>query len=121
MSGRVLDEKSQGVPGATVLIEGTTLGSSTNADGTYLIQNVPAGPQTLVTSFVGYNAKRQPVTVTAGQTTALPDIALAENTTLLSEAVVVGYGTQRRQDVTGSIATISEKQFVQGQVTNPSS
>ncbi|UOQ50992.1 SusC/RagA family TonB-linked outer membrane protein [Hymenobacter cellulosivorans] len=119
VSGRVLDEKSQGVPGATVLIEGTTLGSSTNADGTYLIQNVPAGAQTLVTSFVGYNAKRQPVTVTAGQTTNLPDIALAENTTLLSEAVVVGYGTQRRQDVTGSIATISEKQFVQGQVTNP--
>ncbi|TGE29120.1 SusC/RagA family TonB-linked outer membrane protein [Hymenobacter metallicola] len=119
VSGRVLDEKSQGVPGATVLIEGTTLGSSTNADGTYLIQNVPAGAQTLVTSFVGYNAKRQPVTVTAGQTTALPDISLAENTTLLSEAVVVGYGTQRRQDVTGSIATVSEKQFVQGQVINP--
>ncbi|MCB2407807.1 SusC/RagA family TonB-linked outer membrane protein [Hymenobacter lucidus] len=119
VSGRILDEKSQGVPGATVLIEGTTLGSSTNADGTYLIQNVPAGAQTLVSSFVGYNTKRQPITVTAGQTTTLGDLALAENTTLLSEAVVVGYGTQRRQDVTGSIATVSEKQFVQGQVTNP--
>ncbi|TGE18285.1 SusC/RagA family TonB-linked outer membrane protein [Hymenobacter elongatus] len=119
VSGRVLDEKSQGVPGATVLIEGTSLGSSTNADGTYLIQNVPAGSQTLVSSFVGYNAKRQIVTITAGQTTSLGDISLAENTTLLSEAVVVGYGTQRRQDITGSIATVSEKQFVQGQVTNP--
>ncbi|TGE24923.1 SusC/RagA family TonB-linked outer membrane protein [Hymenobacter aquaticus] len=119
VSGRVLDEKSQGVPGATVLIEGTTLGSSTNSDGTYLIQNVPAGPHTVVSSFVGYNAKRVPVTITAGQTTALGDISLTENTTLLSEAVVVAYGTQRRQDVTGSVEQISEKQFVKGQVTNP--
>ncbi len=118
VSGRVTDSKNEGIPGATVLIEGTSLGSSSNVDGTYNIQNVPAGPHTLVMSFVGYNSVRRPVTVVAGQNVEVT-AGLAENVTQLSEAVVVGYGTQRRQDVTGSITTVSSKEFVQGQVTNP--
>ena len=67
VSGRVTDSKNEGIPGATVLIEGTSLGSSSNVDGTYSIQNVPAGPHTVVISFVGYNTVRRPVTVVAGQ------------------------------------------------------
>jgi TonB-linked SusC/RagA family outer membrane protein len=118
VSGRITDSKNEGIPGATVLIEGTTLGSSSNVDGTYNIQSVPAGPHTLVISFVGYNSVRRPVTVVAGQNAEVT-ASLAENTTQLSEAVVVGYGTQRRQDVTGAVATVDSKQFVQGQVTNP--
>ncbi|GAB2706619.1 SusC/RagA family TonB-linked outer membrane protein [Hymenobacter frigidus] len=118
VSGRVLDSKKEGIPGATVLIEGTSLGSSSNVDGTYNIQNVPAGSQTLVISFVGFNTVRRPVTVVAGQNTEV-SADLSENTTQLSEAIVVGYGTQRRQDVTGAVATVDSKQFVQGQVTNP--
>ena len=118
VSGRVIDGKNEGIPGATVLIEGTTLGSSSNVDGTYNIQSVPAGPHTLVVSFVGYNSVRRPVTVVAGQNAEVT-ASLTENTTQLSEAVVVGYGTQRRQDVTGAVATVDSKQFVQGQVTNP--
>jgi len=118
LSGRVTDSKKEGIPGATVLIEGTSLGSSSNVDGTYSIQNVPAGPHTLVISFVGYNSIRRPVTVVAGQNTET-SADLTENTTQLSEAIVVGYGTQRRQDVTGSVATVDERQFVKGQVTNP--
>ena len=118
VSGRVIDGKNEGIPGATVLIEGTTLGSSSNVDGTYNIQSVPAGPHTLVVSFVGYNSVRRPVTVVAGQNAEVT-VSLTENTTQLSEAVVVGYGTQRRQDVTGAVATVDSKQFVQGQVTNP--
>jgi len=118
VSGRVIDGKNEGIPGATVLIEGTQLGSSTNVDGTYNIQNVPAGPQTLVVSFVGYNSMRRPITVVAGQNTEL-SANLTESTTQLSEAVVVGYGTQRRQDVTGAVTQLDTKQFVQGQITNP--
>ncbi|MFD2720043.1 SusC/RagA family TonB-linked outer membrane protein [Hymenobacter monticola] len=117
VSGRVTDGKNEGIPGATVLIDGTTLGGSSNVDGTYSIQNVPVGPQTLVISFVGYNSVRRPITVVAGQNTEV-SAGLTENTTQLSEAVVVGYGTQRRQDVTGSVATVDSRQFVQGQVTN---
>lgn len=118
ISGRVTDEKSEGVPGATVLMEGSNLGSSTNVDGTYSLQNVPAGVHTLVVSFVGYNTVRRPVTVVAGQNVVL-NAGLTENTTQLAEAVVVGYGTQRRQDVTGSVATVTSRDFVQGQVTSP--
>ncbi|WP_460607782.1 SusC/RagA family TonB-linked outer membrane protein [Hymenobacter terrigena] len=118
VSGRVTDGKNEGIPGATVLIEGTSLGSSSSVDGTYSIQNVPAGPHTVVISFVGYNAVRRPVTVVAGQNAEV-SAGLTENTTQLAEAVVVGYGSQRRQDLTGAVEQISEKQFVKGQVTNP--
>ena len=118
VSGRVTDAKNEGIPGATVLIEGTSLGSSSSVDGSYSIPNVPAGAQTLVISFVGYNPVRRAVTVVAGQTAQVSS-TLSENATLLSEAVVVGYGTQRRQDVTGAVSTVDARQFVQGQVTNP--
>ena len=118
ISGKVLDSKGSGIPGATVLVEGSTLGSSSNVDGTFNITNVPAGPHTLTISFVGYTSARVPVTVVAGQS-ASANATLGENTTQLAEAVVVGYGTQRRQDITGAVATVDAKQFVQGQVTNP--
>ncbi len=118
VSGRVTDGKNEGIPGATVLIEGTTLGSSSNVDGTFSIQNVPSGAKTLVISFVGYNTVRRPVTVVAGQNAEVA-ASLTENATALSEAVVVGYGTQRRQDITGAVATVDAKQFVPGQITNP--
>ncbi|WP_460617048.1 SusC/RagA family TonB-linked outer membrane protein [Hymenobacter ruber] len=119
ITGRVVDAKGEGIPGVTVIVEGTTLGSSTDAAGTYSIANVPAGPHTLVYSSIGLNSVRVPVTVTEGQTTQLAATALSENATALSEAVVVGYGTTRRQDVTGAVTTVTTKDFVQGQVTSP--
>ena len=119
VTGRVTDTKNEGIPGVTVVIEGTTLGSSTDIEGNYSISNVPAGPHTVVISFVGYTTVRQPVTVTAGKTAAVAAQQLAENATALGEAVVVGYGTQRRQDVTGSLTTVSDKDFVKGQITTP--
>ncbi len=119
VSGRVTDAKNEGIPGVTVLVEGTTVGGSTNADGTYTIAGVPAGTHTLVISFVGYATARQAVTVTAGQTSNVAAQKLSENATALGEAVVVGYGTQRKQDVTGAVTTVTTKDFVKGQVTNP--
>ena len=118
VSGRVLDEKNAGIPGATVLVEGTTLGVSTDVDGNFRIANIPAGSQTIVLTFVGYNAVRRPVTIAAGQNVDV-SAALTVNATELGEAVVIGYGTQRRQDVTGAITTVTAKDFVQGQITNP--
>ncbi|GAA3929871.1 TonB-dependent receptor [Hymenobacter algoricola] len=115
VSGRVVDEKSEGMPGVTVLIEGTSLGNSTNADGTYTIQNVPAGPHTLVASFVGFNSSRKSVTIAAGQNVDV-NVNLTENTTLLSEAVVVAYGTQERREVTGSVATIKADRILNNSV-----
>jgi TonB-linked SusC/RagA family outer membrane protein len=119
ITGRVVDAKGEGIPGVTVIVEGTTLGSSTDVSGTYSIANVPAGPHTLVYSSIGLNSVRVPVTVTEGQTAQVAATALSENATALSEAVVVGYGTTRRQDVTGAVTTLTTKDFVQGQVTSP--
>ena len=119
VNGRVTDTKNQGIPGVTVLVEGTTLGTSTNVDGTFTITNVPAGGHTLVISFVGYAAVRQEIAVETGKATTVPVQQLTETNTQLGEAIVVGYGSQRRQDVTGAIEQITEKQFVKGQVTNP--
>ena len=118
ISGRVVDSKGQALPGVTVLVEGTTLGSSTNADGTFSITGVPVGTHTLVISFVGFTTVRQAFTSVAGQNASL-SVKLAENVTALGEAVVVGYGTQSRQDVTGSVTTVTTKDFVKGQVTSP--
>ncbi len=118
VSGRITDSTNEAIPGATVIVEGTSLGSSSNGDGTYNIPNVTAGPHTLIISFVGFNSVRRSVTIVGGQNTEV-STRLTENTTQLAEAVVVGYGTQRRQDVTGSISTITSKEFVQGQVTSP--
>ncbi len=117
VTGRVVDGKGAGLPGVTVLVEGTGIGNATNADGGFVLTNVPEGEHTLVVSFVGYSAARQRVTVVAGQTAAVGSLTLLETATQLSEAVVVGYGTARRQDVTGAVTTVTSKDFVQGQVT----
>jgi hypothetical protein len=119
VSGRITDTKNEGIPGVTVIIEGTSLGSSTDVEGNYTIANVPAGGRVLVISFVGYTTVRQQIAVGEGKTLTVPTQALSESATQLGEAVVVGYGTQRRQDLTGAVEQISEKQFVKGQVTNP--
>jgi iron complex outermembrane receptor protein len=115
----VVDAKSAPLPGVTVVVEGTTLGATTNEDGVFTIPNVPAGQHTLVYSSVGFTTARVSVTVLDGKPVQAPLTTLGENAQALSEAVVVGYGTQRRQDVTGSITTVDSKQFVKGQVTSP--
>jgi TonB-linked SusC/RagA family outer membrane protein len=119
VTGRVTDTKNEGIPGVTVVIEGTQLGSTTDVEGNYTIANVPAGGRVLIISFVGYTTVRQQIAVGAGKTLTVPGQALSESATQLGEAVVVGYGTQRRQDLTGAVEQISEKSFVKGQVTNP--
>jgi TonB-linked SusC/RagA family outer membrane protein len=119
VTGRITDTKNEGIPGVTVVIEGTSLGSSTDVEGNYTIANVPAGGRVLVISFVGYTTVRQQIAVGAGKNLTVPTQALSESATQLGEAVVVGYGTQRRQDLTGAVEQISEKSFVKGQVTNP--
>ena len=118
VSGRVVDDKGQGLPGVTVLVEGTSLGSSTDANGTFSIPRVPAGPHVLVISFVGYTAERRAFTSVAGQD-ANVSVTLAESATALGEAVVVGYGTARREDVTGAVTTVTSRDFVKGQITSP--
>ncbi len=119
ITGRVVDARGEGVPGITVLVEGTSLGVATDATGAYSIPNVPVGTYTLVYSSIGLNPTRVSVSVLDGQPTQVAAVTLTDNMAQLSEAVVVGYGTTRRQDVTGSVTTVTTKDFVKGQVTSP--
>ena len=118
VSGQVLDANGAPLPGVTVLVEGTTSGTATDSDGRFTIAGVSPGAHVLLFSYVGFATQRQLITVTDGQDLALA-VNLNESTSLLNEAVVVGYGTTRRQDVTGAVATVSSRDFVQGQVTDP--
>lgn len=97
--GRVLDEKNQPVIGASVVVKGSTGGTTTNENGEYQIA-APANA-TLVISSVGYPAKEVRV---ANQTTH--NVSLTATSTDLEQVVVVGYGTQRREAVTGSVASL---------------
>ena len=105
VTGRVVDEKGAGLPGVNVVIKGGTNGTSTDADGKFSLA-VPEGA-TLVFSFVGYAAQE---VVVGNQTTI--NVALVPDTKALSEVVVVGYGTQRRQDLTGAVARVEGAEIV---------
>lgn len=100
VSGNVSDANGP-IPGANVVIKGTTNGVSTDYDGNYTINNVPSNG-VLVVSFIGYENKEVPV-----QGKSRIDVVLEESTSTLEEVVVIGYGTQRKEAVTGSVASIS--------------
>jgi len=91
------------LPGVNVLVQGTTTGTTTNTDGEYEI-SVPEGA-TLVFSFVGYETRE--TQLSPGQSSL--DVVLQIRTEALDEIVVVGYGTQKRSDITGSVASISKE------------
>ncbi|OWP64282.1 hypothetical protein CDA63_04385 [Hymenobacter amundsenii] len=102
VTGRVTDRATgQGLPGVTVLVKGTTIGVSTNHDGTYTIQ-VPASAQTLLFSSIGFTTKEVKLT---GQ--LVVDVGLATDSKQLSECVVTAYGVQGR--VSGIIARSAAK------------
>ncbi len=102
VTGRVTSsEEPDGVPGASVVVKGTTLGTITNVDGTYSIQ-IPQEANTLVFSFVGYLTKEVSV---SDQTVV--NVSLDPDVKTLNEVVVTGYGTQERRDITGSVTSIN--------------
>jgi TonB-linked SusC/RagA family outer membrane protein len=112
VKGRVVDDKGSSLPGATVKVEGSTQGVQTDANGTFsLTLNKPA---TLVVSFVGMVSKS--VQVSAQH--RLIDVSLADNGKALNEVVVVGYGTQKKSDITGSVASVPKARLSELPVTN---
>ncbi|MEP2279632.1 TonB-dependent receptor [Maribacter sp.] len=100
VSGTVTDDSGQPLPGASIIVKGTTTGTQTDFDGLYALNDVPNNG-TLVISYIGYSTQEIAVN---GQTTI--DISLSEDSQALEEVVVVGYGTQKKADLTGSITTI---------------
>ncbi|MFT4032596.1 MAG: TonB-dependent receptor [Siphonobacter sp.] len=115
LSGKVSDEKGQGVPGVNIILKGTQRGTVSNSDGTYQL-TIPDGPGTLVASSIGY--KTQEIDITS-QTEL--NITLIGEDKSLNEVVVVGYGTQKKVNMTGSVASISAANIENRPVTNLSS
>jgi TonB-linked SusC/RagA family outer membrane protein len=118
ISGRVVDSTSQQpLSNVTVAVPGTQLGALTRNDGGFILTNVPVGAQRVRASRIGYRSSEQPVTVNAGAT-ATVQFSLGTVAASLSEIVVVGYGTQRREAITGSVATVNAEQAKVGVQTN---
>ncbi|MDF2157317.1 TonB-dependent receptor [Algoriphagus sp. CAU 1675] len=98
-------EDNLGVPGATVLVKGTTVGTATDLDGRYSI-SVPAGSNVLVFSFVGLRSQE----VTIGNQTTI-NVALEPDVQALSEFVITSYGDQSKREITGAIASVKGEVF----------
>ena len=112
VSGQVTDEAGEGVIGASVMVKGTSNGTVTDLDGNFTIQNVPENGS-IVVSYVGFHTQTIPV---AGKSQF--NITLEEDKQLLDEVVVVGYGVQRKSDVTGALTRVGEKELNVKPVSN---
>lgn len=109
VSGTVTDfQNEESLPGVNVVIKGTATGTATNAQGEYSL-SVPSLQDTLVFSFIGYQTKEVPIN---GRTTV--NVVLRSQTLTGEELVVVGYGTQQRKDLTGSISSVRPDDFEDG-------
>ena len=105
VSGRITQRNGEPLPGVTVIVQGTTLGTSTNSDGGFSL-TVPDG-STLVISSIGF--QRQELRI-SGASSSL-SIVMVEDQRALSEVVVVGYGTQERTSVTGAVSSVSAREI----------
>lgn len=104
VSGKVLDALQEPLVGVSIRIEGTTQGTITDVDGAFEVQ-VPAAGATLDFSYVGYLTEK--VKVKPGQKNIV--VYMQEDAIMLDEAVVVGYGTQKKVNLTGAVATVDSK------------
>jgi TonB-linked SusC/RagA family outer membrane protein len=110
--GKVTDNTGEALPGVSILIKGTSSGAITDASGDYTV-DAPAPSSVLVFSFIGYTTVELEVN---SQTTI--NVSLEPSTSTLGEVIVVGYGTQLKRDVTGSIVTVNSKAIKEVPVSN---
>ena len=107
VKGKVVDEKGEVVPGASIVLKGTTRGIVTDVNGDFVLE-VPDNKSILVVSYLGY----EPQEVQVGNKTTL-DIVLSSKVNELDQLVVIGYGTQRKSDLTGSVSSIKRDQLLE--------
>jgi TonB-dependent SusC/RagA subfamily outer membrane receptor len=111
IAGRVTDGET-GLPGVNVLVKGSTIGTTTDSDGKYTLE-VPDGSSTLVFSFIGFVTQEVDI---SSRTTV--DVVLVADVQQLSEVVVVGYGEQKKETVTGSVASVKGSDLVKSPAIN---
>jgi TonB-linked SusC/RagA family outer membrane protein len=113
ITGNIKDSKGAGVIGASVVAKGTQRGTTTSSDGFFRL-SVPEATRTLTVSAVGYAS--QDVDISTSTTV---EVTLVESTADLGEIIVVGYGTARKRDVTGSVQSVKAKDFNRGVIVSP--
>ena len=114
VTGTVTDAATkEPLPGVSVFVKGTTIGTTTDLAGKYSIKPQSAN-DVLVFSFVGYETFEAPIN---GRSTI--DVELAVSTKVIDEVVVIGYGTVKKTDLTASVASVSSKDFNKGAITSP--
>ncbi len=116
LSGKVSDEKNETLPGASIAIKELTKGTTTDAEGNFRIAGILNGDYTVVISFIGYQPFQKKVTIT-GDTQS--NFQLLPSSNALSEVVVIGYGTQRKRDLTGAVTSVTAEDFNKGTVASP--
>lgn len=112
VTGTVTDEQNEPLIGATVMMKGSSVGTSTDIDGAYSLQ-VPSNA-VLVFSYVGYNSIEEKLN---GR--KVINVSMSADAQLMDEVVVVGYGTQRRGSVTGAVASVKGDEMLQTKSENP--
>ncbi len=110
--GKVTDSLGGSLPGVSVVVKGTTTGVITDLNGNYSLANVPENA-ILQFSFVGMKTQE----VVVGGKTAI-NLTLEEETVGIEEVVAIGYGTMKKSDITGSVTSVTSKDFVKGVATN---
>ncbi|WP_221390010.1 TonB-dependent receptor [Dyadobacter sp. NIV53] len=106
IKGKITDKSNnEGLPGVNVVVKGTSVGTTTDGTGNYTI-SVPDNGGILVFSFVGYVSQE----VAVGNKSVV-DLAIESDTKALSEVVVIGYGTAKKSDLTGSVGSVKEEQL----------
>ncbi|MEQ8472146.1 MAG: TonB-dependent receptor [Marinoscillum sp.] len=113
ISGTVLDDTGEPIPGVSIIAKGTNLGTTTDFEGLYRLE-IPAATQTLVFSFVGFVTQE----INIGSQTRI-DVKMQMDIAELAEVVVIGYGSIEKKDVTGAMTTVTPKDFNKGVMTNP--
>ena len=111
ITGKVTDERGNNLPGVSVLVKGTTTGTTTDGEGRYEL-NVPKGG-VLQFKFIGYSDREE----TPGALTTV-NVVLTEDTQEIDEVVVVGYGTVRKRDLTGAVASVSSEKIKERSYSN---
>jgi TonB-linked SusC/RagA family outer membrane protein len=112
ITGTVTDKNGIPVSGVSVMAKGSTSGTTTNSSGNFSL-TIPSSVNTLVISSVGFTSKDIDI---SGRTSV--DIALTESVSVMNEIVVIGYGTAKKKDLTGSVASVQAKDFNKGVYTS---
>lgn len=106
ISGRVTDATGETIPGVTITVKGTNLGTTTDISGEYRLTNIQENA-VLVFSFVGMETQEIPV---AGRT--IINVVMSESSIALEEVVAIGYGTMKKSDLTGAVSSVSSRDFI---------